>query len=248
MRVSKSSLGILASLFAAAAFLAGAPDAQACMTDDCSICWANGCNFCESGPGGTTCSDCEAQIQSFLPAYTTEVRFPRAGQVTIKVPDYTTTHLEPATSCVTALSPMAGVQSVDRVVNHDGRSGRPFEEVTFFSSPGPANAIAELAKQEGLADDVPGAWFPFQSHITGSVQDGVPNFFVIHLTLEPGVTAEEFLRTLKRGGYFLTSSSDTRGVPTDDHFSFRRIGAGDIVVRGLEQEKPRPRIPRPRQQ
>lgn len=247
MRCSTKSLKILTASLFTVVFLAAAQDARACMVDDCSICWANDCQACELWGGGVTCYNCGAQIQSFVPAFTTEVRFPRVGQATIKVPSYTTTHLEPTTSCVTALSPMTGVAQVDRVVNHDGRTGLPFDEVSFFSSPGPANAIARLAEKEGLPLDARGEWFPFQSHITGSVRDGVPNYFVIHLTLEPGVTEEQFLRTLTRGGYFLTSSSDANGVPTSDHFSFRRLGAGDIFVHDFDRERPKPRVPRPRQ-
>jgi hypothetical protein len=117
---------------------------------------------------------------------------------------------------------------VDSVVNIDGRSGRPFEEVQFYPSAGPGSAVAERAMAEGLTtSDTP--WYTFQSLITGTVEDGVPNHFIVDLTLKEGVDAWTFLEELKASGSFLTSGSEEDGTP-NHHTHFRQIGAGAILV------------------
>lgn len=219
------------------AFFFAVPAAEACMVFSCSDC-CEGCEmcYCDSGDGYCNCS---GYGEALMDRSDVEVVFTTPRTVSVILPTYSTTHLQPATQCVTALSPVSGVQSVDAVVNFDGRTGLPFQEVTFFRSHGPGDAIAKLAAETGAIDRQGEAWYAFQSHITGTVRDGVPNYFVVSLTLEPGVTKQKFLRALRKEGLFLTSSSDASGVPTSHHSTFRRVGENEIRVTDARGEAPR---------
>lgn len=242
--MQRSMAPLLAVVAVGAASLLFAPAAEACMTYDCSSC-CSGCSscFCDSGSGYC---ECNVTIQgAVVDRSSVEVIFNTPRSVSVVLPTYSTTHLQPATTCVTALSPVSGVASVDAVINFDGRTGLPFEEVSFYRSHGPDGAIAQLAAEQGVIDRPDRPWYAFQSHITGSVRDGVPNYFVVNLTLEPGVTKRRFLKALRQEGLFLTSSSDAEGIPTPHHNTFRRLGANEIVVTDLGREKPeRPTSPR----
>lgn len=198
----------------------------ACMSNNgCSICPA-GCS-CTSTSSSTTCN-CSGGIDYVLEGPRTNVLFLDANEVRVTVQGYDTTQLNPLTNCVTAFPPLGTVASVDSVVNYDGRTGEPFEEVTFYRSEVPSATVGSFAQEEGLAaNDEP--WHTFQSLITGTVEDGIPNYFVIDLTLREGVSRLEFLDELKTHGLFLTSGSDEAGTP-NHHPYFRQIGDGPITA------------------
>lgn len=226
MRISwiVGAIGLLALLLMPAS-------SQACMTDDCQICWDFGCSTCTTSPLRTSCTDCGAQqLTAFEPTRTATVTFLGDRKAELVIPEYSTTQLQPITSCIVAFSPVPGVEDVEGVVNYNSDTGQPFDEVVFLPSSTPGPAAAELATKVGLplASDTP--WHGFQSQITGTVRDGVPNHFKLVLTLEEGVTPSEFLDALKLHGTFLTSSSDPNGIPTEHHNSFRRLGASNLVV------------------
>lgn len=218
------------ALVAVVALLLMPTASEACMTDDCQICWDFGCNTCTTSPLRTECTDCGAQLELFEPSRTTTVTFLGTDRAEITIADYSTTRLEPATDCVVAFAPVPGVEDVEAVINFNSETGLPFEEVTFHPALVPGPEAAELARETGLPMMTSEPWYGFQSHITGSVSDGVANHFTVHVRLEDGVTPGEFLDALKLHGAFLTSSSDENGVPTDHHNSFRQLGAGDLVV------------------
>jgi hypothetical protein len=196
----------LATALVLLAALATAPAARACMT---------------------TPPDCPP-FEFCLPEITTVTQ---TGErtATLSFPGYVTTHLAPPTRCVLALSPVAGVESVDAITNHDSRTGQPFSAVRFFADGGPADDIGQLATDLGHAGDKNG-WSPFLSEITDEVADGVPNHFVVALTLKEGVTLEDLVKSLQDHGVFLTAPSNGAGVPDGDHAIFRSLRDEDIVV------------------
>lgn len=211
--------------------------ARACMESWC--CW--NCH-CGGGPVGPHCCDlCEPCANSAL--FDEDVVYPGRTLISFAGPSralvllqgYSTTRLQPLTSCITALSPVSGIKDVGTIVNYNSVTGRPFAEVSFYPSLVPSIEAPNLAAHIGLLPAPDKLWFGFQSKITGTVRDGVPNHFLIEVILEKGVSHEAFVANLKREGIFLTSSSDANGVPSEDHNYFKRISATEVLVVSLPE-------------
>jgi hypothetical protein len=205
--------------------LGPAAEVEACMSNDgCSSC-SEPC--CRSDGSSTYCG-CDVE-QSLAPPPTI-VNFLGSRHARITVPGYKTIHLEPATDCVTAMSPVEGIERVNAVTNHNSDTGHRFKEVTFSPAERPGRELALLADEEGLPLGGQGTWFGFKSKITGTVTDGLPNHFVIDVTLKEGVSPEDFIQALKTQGVFATSSSTPDGVPNPGHHYFRRLTAASMLV------------------
>lgn len=233
-----SRIPLLIGLFLALAFLlAPSSKVEACM-GDCNFCWANGCSYCEVNGGSTYCSGCIAQDQIAAPP--TVVNFVSPRHVRLTIEGYKTTKLQPTTSCVTAFSPVEGVERVNSITNYNSDINRRFKEVTFSPAETPGRELAALANAEGFGNGDP--WFGFASKITGSINDNVANHFVVDLTLKKGVRPEEFIQALKSQGVFVTSSSSPDGVPDAGHQYFRRMDKTELLVlypdRPEKPEKP----------
>ncbi|MEM8930878.1 MAG: hypothetical protein AAGE94_06875, partial [Acidobacteriota bacterium] len=205
LKRSRSLFGVFLTL---GLFLLVPTPMLGCMQMDCSGCECGVCTFY----GPTIVCDCDEGDDFLVPeGPRTQIKILDANRVHLIVQGYETTQLNPFTSCVTAFPPLGTVASVDSVVNYDGRDDQPFEEVSFYRSEVPDSVIARFALEEGVTtNDEP--WYSFQSHITGTVEDGVPNYFVVELTLTEGATPQAFVDELKLSGQFLTSGSDEAGT------------------------------------
>lgn len=230
-----SRIPLLTGLFVALTFLLAPPkEVQACM-GDCDFCWSLGCTYCETSPDRLYCSGCGNTEQIAAPPTVVNFLSPRHVRLTIE--GYKTTKLQPITSCITAFSPVEGVERVNSITNYNSDINRPFREVSFSAAETPGREIAALADQEGLGTGEP--WFGFVSKITGSVNNNVSNHFVVDLTLKKDVRPEEFLEALKTQGVFVTSSSTPDGVPDAGHQFYRKMNRTELIVIYPEQrEKP----------
>lgn len=226
--------------FVSVLLLGPAAEVEACMTLTCQDVCGDDCCRVSGSTITCGCGDLE-RLASFRP---TIVNFLSARRARISVEGYKTTHLEPATDCVTALSPVEGIERVNAVTNHNSDTGQRFKEVTFSPAERPGRELALLAGEEGLPLGDRGTWFGFKSKITGTVEDNVPNHFVIDVTLKEGVSPEEFVQALQTQGVFATSSSTPDGVPNPGHHFFRRLTSADVLVlfpqRPEKPEKGRP--------
>lgn len=229
-----SRISLLIGLFLALAFLlAPSSKVEACM-GDCNICWANGCSYCYTDGGSTFCDGCIANEQ--LAAPPTVVNFVSPRHVRLTIEGYKTTNLQPTTSCVTALSPIEGVERVNSITNYNSEVNRRFAEVTFSPAETPGRELASIAEEAGLGTGAP--WSGFVSKITGTVRNNVFNHFVVDLTLEKGVRPEEFVQALRSQGVFVTSSSTPDGVPNAGHQYFRRMDKTELLVLYPDRQKP----------
>lgn len=205
--------------------LATAAEVEACMTPSCDLCGGTCCHI----SGSDIYCGCDLD-RATTPSPPTIVNFVSARRVRITVQGYKTTHLEPATDCVTAMSPVEGIERVNAVTNHNSDTGHRFKEVTFSPAERPGRELALLAGEEGLPLGGQGTWFGFKSKITGTVEDDLRNHFVIDVTLKEGVSPEDFIQALQTQGVFATSSSTPDGVPNPGHHFFRRLTAADVLV------------------
>ncbi len=217
----------------AALLLFPASSAEACMECECSI-WG----WCY--PCILLTTDGEARVESQEPI---EISFPAKNRAVIKVPGYATTHLEPEQQCVVAFPPAEGVEKVNAVVNFDSRLGQPFDEVNFDYSDAAGAVVADfMTDYFGFGGEEP--WQALVSVITGSVNDGVPNHFLIDVSLEKGVTPHEFVKVLREDGMFLTAASHD-GVPhggEGGHVFLKSFADYEMVVKypAVEASKPAP--------
>lgn len=205
------------------AVLLAVPSARACMSGQC--CWTDGeIIICQPCDAANALPEGFAQIptQTFV-----EFNSPTTASVTIQ--DFTTTALNPLTECVTAIAPIHGIAEVSGVTNYDGRTFSPFDEVTFSASEVASEGTGFAAVEDGFATD-PQPWHGFVSNITGTVEDGVYNYFVVEVELERGMSPARFLKQLRDEGIFLTGSS-TAGLPDDGHLHYRRLADTEIFVR-----------------
>lgn len=163
-------------------------------------------------------------------SHKTTVEFLSQDHALIIIEEYVTTHIVPGGGCVTGLSPVAGIRSINAIVNFNGVTDEPFDEVSFFSHPNAGYEMAALAAEIGLTPGKGDPWQGFVADITGTVDDGLPNFFVLDVTLEAGVSPADLVGALMDHGYYLTASSDDNGSPDGGHTVFRRLGDYEIVV------------------
>lgn len=232
-----SQIPLLIGLFLTLAFLlTPTQEAQACMSD-CQICWDFGCNVCSVSTDRISCTSCGGSQQITAPPVVVNFINPRRVRLTIE--GYKTTNLQPTTECITAFSPVDGVERVNSIRNYNSDVNRPFPEVTFSPAETPGREIAALAEQEGLGTGDP--WFGFSSEITGTVINNVSNHFVVDLTLKEGVRPEEFVQALRTQGVFVTSSSTPEGVPNAGHQYYRRMDKSELLV--FYPNRPKPEKP-----
>ncbi len=222
------------SILAAVLLLFPASSAEACMECPCEI-----LTFCIRCPFLT--SDGELRLEKLEPI---EVSFPSKNRALIKVPGYLTTHLQPNQGCVVAVPPTEGVEKVNAVVNFDSRLGQPFEEVTFDYSSEAGALVAEfMAEYIDIGTGEP--WEALVSEITGSVNDGVPNHFLVDVSIAKGVTPHEFVESLRGEGMFLTAAAHD-GVPhggeDGGHIFLKRFADFEMIVKypSVEGSKPAP--------
>ncbi len=220
-----------------AAFLLVPATAEACMECDCGILY---CRPCEDllTIGGVPVVETQEAI---------EISFPAKNRAVIKIPGYLTTHLQPNQGCVVAVPPTEGVAKVNAVVNFDSRLGQPFDEVTFDYSADAGALVAEfMADYIDVGGDEP--WEALVSVITGSVNDGVPNHFLVDISIEKGVTPYEFVKSLRDEGMFLTAAAHD-GVPHggDDggHIFLKRFADFEMIVKYPAFYTPKPNPSRP---
>jgi len=229
-----SRISLLIGLFLTLAFLlAPAKEVQACMAD-CSIC--SGCS-CKASGGSVIC-DCNANAAAQVVPSVTIVTFVSPRHVRLTIEGYKTTNLQPTTSCVTALSPVEGVERVNSITNYNSETDRRFKEVAFAPAETPGHELAALASEEGLPLGTGAPWFGFLSKITGNVNDNVANHFVVDLILKKDVRPDDFVQALRSQGMFATSSSTPDGVPNPGHHHFRRLSSSEVLV--LYPERPKP--------
>jgi hypothetical protein len=210
-------------LVACLAALALVPSAaEACMSScECQV----------ECPGLIYCGPCDDIPWEFcgvesvqVQKHKTFVEFLAADEVRLTLEGYSTTHLDPLNECLTAVPQLESVENLTEVVNHDGRTKLPFEEVTFVPSKEAGIVAGVLAYEHGEAgDNAP--WFGFESRITGVVADGVPNSFTLDLKLKPGVSPTAFLRELRGEGTFVTGATGEH-----PHLFFRAFRNTDIFV------------------
>ena len=224
------------TILTAALLLLPASSAQACMGCECSILWW--CRPCEN-----LTTDGEIRIEKLEPI---EVSFPSKSRAVIKVPGYHTTHLEIEQQCVVAFPPAEGVEKVNAVVNFDSRLGQPFDELTFDYSDAAGAVVAEFMDDNfGFGGEEP--WEALVSVITGNVNDGVPNHFLIDVSLEKGVTPHEFVKVLREEGMFLTAASHD-GVPhggNGGHVFLKHFADYELIVKYPAFEAIKPVSSRP---
>ncbi len=210
------------SILTAALLLLPASSAEACMECPCEwagICW----------PWNCLTLDSEGRVQETEPI---EVSFPSKSRAVIKVPGYLTTHLEVEQQCVVAFPPAEGVDKVNAVVNFNSALGQPFQEVTFEYSDAAGAVVADFMDDYfGFGGGEP--WQALVSEITGNVNDGVPNHFVIDVSLQKGMTPFEFVKVLREEGMFLTAASHD-GAPhggEGGHVFLKRFGDYEMIVK-----------------
>lgn len=221
------------SLVFAALLLGSALDVQACMVPDpppgCEICSSEQC--CITDGSSTTCYNCEEQLQgTTIESPPTILNFLSNRRVLITLSGYKTTNLQPTNSCVVAISPVPGLGRVNSVKNADSRTGKPFAEVSFIRADAPGRAIVPIARERGFSPVSGAPWHGFVSRIVGEVPSGVPNHFVIDVTLEEGTDLAAFVQALEAQGIFATGPALSGGTPDEGHQYFRRIGRSEIMV------------------
>ena len=221
----------------AATFLLVPASAQACM-ECCGWIFCRPCWEEVVSPNGAPVIETQEAI---------EISFPAKNRAVIKVPGYWTTHLQPNQGCVVAVPPTEGVEKVNAVVNFDSRLGQPFEEVTFdYSSEAGALVADFMADYIDIGTGEP--WQALVSTITGSVNDGVPNHFLIDVSIAKGVTPHEFVKSLRDEGMFLTAAAHD-GVPHggDDggHIFLKRFADFEMIVKYPAFYTPKPNPSRP---
>ncbi len=225
------------SIVAAALLLLPPGSTEACMEcDDCI--YFGRCLPC---PPSHLTSDGEVFLEEVEPV---EVRFPAKNRAVIKVPGYLTTHLQIGQGCVVAFPPAEGVEKVNAVVNFDSRFGQPFNEVAFDYDQAAGTVVADFMDDYfGFGGGEP--WEALISEITGNVNDGVPNHFLVDVSLEKGVTPHEFVKVLREEGMFLTAAAHD-GAPYggDDggHVFLKSFADYPMIVRypSIETTKPAP--------
>lgn len=229
-RVALTVIGLaIVGLFAA-------PVAEACMVRPCPI----GCSFL----GVCFCPTPEAVVTGGFPDQavvtepgTTTLTFIDETHVRVRVAGYATTNITDISECVVAVSPISGIESVDRITNLNSETFEQLAGVSFYPSDRPATAVSKLALDTGVPMESTSPWFSFESHITGSIPEGVPNHFDIEVTLQDGVTALDFINAVRSQGFFLTSSAHD-GVPSTGHQDFFPMGDGGLVIEIADPASP----------
>jgi hypothetical protein len=210
---------ILFVVFLLAVGLMLSPRAEACMGCECYI----------QTPDYTYCGPCDG-----LPEFDEAIRvsFPEADRAVLYIPGFRASHFTPGHACFTALSPVDGIVGVSEVINFEAASDLPFSEVSFFADDFPAPAVTEMTQGMDTPVKGSGLWHTFVSDITGSVADGVANYFMVEVGLAEGVTPAQFVENLRNEGVFLTGSSDAQGVPdpVHGHVFVTRFGDFPMVV------------------
>lgn len=125
------------------------------------------------------------------------------------------------------MPPVGGLAAVNSIVNLNSLTNQPFAEVSFSPVSAPAQAVGDLGYNAGVSS-TNAPWTTFVSHITGAVEDGIPNHFEIEVTLDGKISEEEFLQNLRNSGAFITGASDSQGFPIEGHFYLKRLGDFDV--------------------
>jgi hypothetical protein len=213
------------SLFTAVLLLMPVNQAQACMGCPCGaiLGWCLPCI-----PDYVTADGSKADITDPI-----EITFPERGRALIKMPGYLTTHLQIGQQCVVGFPPSDGVEKINSVINFNSRLQKPFEEVTFTADEAAGLAVADY--MSATFDIGNGErWSALVSSITGDVVDGVPNHFVIDVSLKEGVSEHDFVTILMKEGIFLTAASQD-GVPhggeDGGHVFLKRFSDYQMIVK-----------------
>lgn len=162
------------------------------------------------------------------------VSFPEGDQekpnrAEIGIYGYATTHIENGFECIVAMPNVPGISSVDSIVNYNTVTGEPLPGVTFTSHSAPASSaeVGFIGGEVGVGNGDP--WVTFVSNITERVEDGIPNHFIIEVTLDGETTPDQLVRNLRQHGAFFTGSS-TQGFPNGDHLFLKRMADFNVMA------------------
>ena len=218
-------LGVLVFVIGIFALVGLAQPAEACMGGQCCDCTScgPGCQNCNCHP----CSNLQ-EARLFGMGHQTRIEFLSRDHARLSIMGFVTTHFETGIECITTLSPVPGIRSIDSLTNYNTLTGEPFLEVSFFEDANATQGVAQIARNEGL-EIADGSWQGFVSTIVGNVDDGVLNHFVLDITLEEGVRPEDLIDSLRKYGSYITSSSEG-GFPVDGHAFVRLLGDNPIIV------------------
>ena len=142
---------------------------------------------------------------------------------------YSTTHIENGFECLVAMPNVPGIASVDSIVNLNTETDEPLPGVTFSPHAAPASTaeVGFIGGEVGVGNGDP--WITFVSNITEKVEDGLPNHFIIEVTLDGETSADQFVRNLRQHGAFFTGSS-TNGFPNGHHLFLKRMADFQVMA------------------
>jgi hypothetical protein len=172
----------------------------------------------------------------------TEITFLGPNRVQIAVGSYSTPSMPATYACSVALTPVDGIESVDRITMVDHATGQVLPNYSWVPSDAATGEFSTLVEDAGVMSPKQAQWSGFFTEVQGGSVGGIRHSFVIEATLAKGTTIKKLIAALREQGMLVNGSANFDGTLNFAHYYFRRLGDGPISVvfpgRRPEPQKP----------
>jgi hypothetical protein len=206
--------------------------AHACMTT-CYLlyCDDQGCYYVCDGAAGQS---------GIAPAGNTTVRVLPDHRAIVRIGPYVTPKMDRTYECAVAFAPVPGVARVDHVSLVEEATGWNLPFYSWTSSSAANGQFSDLTRDLASMPTVPSEWQGFFSVVQGGSPGGILHSFVLELTLEEGVTAEELMHNLQEFGILANGSARPDGQLDFGHYHLRVLRDGTMSRAMVRKERSNP--------
>lgn len=231
MRSLNRRISLLLVILAVVAFAtAFSTPAHACMT----TCYLL---YCDDQYCYYVCDGSAAQ-SGIAPAGITSVRVLPGNRAVVKIGPYVTPKMDVTYACSVAFAPVPGVARVDRVSLVEEATGWKLPFYSWAPSSAANQQFSDLTSNLASMSTVPSGWQGFFSVVRGGSPGGIIHSFVLELTLEEGVTAEELMANLREFGILANGSARMDGQLDFGHYHLRVLRDGTMSSRANVRKEP----------
>jgi hypothetical protein len=224
---------LLLAILAVVSFVtAVSTPAHACMTT-CELL------YCDDQYCYYLCDSNSAQ-SGVAPAGITDVKILPGNRAVVKIGPYVTPKMDVTYSCAVAFAPVPGVERVNRVSLVEESTGWRLPFYSWAPNATANEQFSELTSDLAAMSTVPSDWQGFFSVVRGGSPGGIIHSFVLELTLEKGVTAEELMQNLRDFGVLANGSASPDGRLDFGHYHLRVLGNGTMSQGIVRRERSRP--------
>jgi hypothetical protein len=200
-------------------------------------CMSTCTTYCDADGNCITICDENSGQSGVAPTGSTTVKILPGNRAVVRIGPYVTPKMDNTYQCSVAFAPVPGVARVNRVSLVEDVTGWSLPFYSWAPSAAANRQFSDLTSNLASMSTAPSEWQGFFSVVRGGSPGGIVHSFVLELTLEDGVTAEELTNNLREFGILANGSARPDGRLDFGHYHLRVLGDGTMSQTVIRNER-----------